>query len=517
MGGARGVPIAVALVAVLVYAVSLGGEFVLDDHLAVEGSACVTGSLDVSAVFGRNFWCQPPGAETIDSWRPIPVLGWRAAWQVGGGSPWPFHLLSVLLHAVVSGLVVVLARQWFPQPGRCGLWAGLAFAVLPIHAEAVASIVGVAELWAAAFGVFAIFAVSRGGRRWWVLSGLALAGALLSKESAVVVSVMLLVVAWSGDAPRNDKVGLTVSVVALTVGFLVVRGDVLGSWLGTHVTPTVNPLVEAPPWLRLPMALSLLGRYLALAAVGYPLSADYSVEQIPVEPLSAYLVLGAAAGLGLVVWTWRNRDDPGTVRCAVWFLGAAALAVNLVALLPAIFAERLFYAPSIPLCVLLGVGIARLVEDRGRRGAVLGGSVVLLWGVAAAQHAWRWTTEDRITEVTAEHCPDSARAHVWRARVLGRAGDSEGMRFHAEAATRILPTWATPRALLAAALDAEGDPEAALPLFRSALEQDPANPEIADLFVQFLLRYGHTQLAQVVYARHADANGGTAAPSVTRP
>jgi hypothetical protein len=515
-----------ALVGALVYAASLGGDFVLDDHTAVEASQCVTAGLDLSAVFSRNFWCQAPGAETIDSWRPIPVLAWWAAWQVGGGDPWPFHLLNVALHSIVCALVVRLGRTWLPVGDDAtdpGLWAGLAFAALPIHAEAVASIVGAAELWAAGLGVAAVWFASRANIeparrvRWWSAAVVALAGALLSKESSVIYPVVVAMLVWSSRHERRAKLACTAVLAAVVLTYLLVRAEVLGSWFGTHVTATVNPLVSESVWIRLAMAPALLGRYLIRSGVGYPMSADYSVEQIPVDPVDAYGLVGVVA-VGGALWGLRRwRSHPSAVYITLWFLVAAALAVNVVAPLPAMFAERLFYGPSVPLCLMAGVGLAHVVSERERRGVVLAGAVVAAWSFAAAVHAWRWTTEDRITEVTAEHSSHSARAHIWRARVLGRQGDFEGMREHAKAATEILPTWANATALLAVSMDATGEPERALDLFRRAADMDPADAEVADLFIQFLLRYGHTELARRVYARHAHANGGTAAPSVTRP
>ena len=61
-----------------------------------------------------------------------------------GDRAWPFHLINVLLHATVCGLVAVLGARLVNQ--SVGLLAGLLFAAHPLHVEAVTGIVGRSEL-----------------------------------------------------------------------------------------------------------------------------------------------------------------------------------------------------------------------------------------------------------------------------------------------------------------------------------------------------------------------------------
>src|SRR5439155_3187659 len=93
-----------------------------------------------------------------------------------GNRPWVFHLVNVLLNAVVCALVAELARRLLiygsrdacvasahiEQTGDAGVAAtiaGLLFVAHPIHVEAVANIVGRAELMCAlgAIGAMVLF------------------------------------------------------------------------------------------------------------------------------------------------------------------------------------------------------------------------------------------------------------------------------------------------------------------------------------------------------------------------
>lgn len=495
---------------------ALAGDFVLDDHGAVVGSACVTGALRPDLIFGSNFWCQLGAAQTVDAWRPFVVATWWLLWHVGGGSALPFHVTGVLVHAVCTLQVARLAVDLgIPRPAAT-LGACL-FAVLPIHVDAVASVVGQADVWSTLFLVLALRAWLRG--RWWTLAFAALA--VLSKESGVVVLPALIVLELLGPhgtaGARTRRVQI-VCVGITVLALLAARAAVLGAFTGAHVTATVNPLL-AQPWIaRIPAAFDLAWRYARLTALGFPLSADYSFAAVRVgEHVD---VGGVALGVGLlavvvVVAIRRWRQVP--VRFSLlWLLLGFGFISNVPALLPAIMAERLLYGPSVPLCFVVGTLLLPPFErSRAARAAAL--AYMVVQGGLAAWHCTAWTTEDRITATTVAHSPRSARAHAWRARVLSRAGDAVGAQHHASAAIEILPGWAAPRALLAAALDVQGHPEAALPSFRRALDLDAADPEVADLFIQFLLRYGHGRQAALVHERHRLARGGEAAPQVTVP
>jgi hypothetical protein len=133
------------LLAAAVAAPNLFGDFVLDDQRAVVESACVSGELGLADLFTRNFWCENPAAVSIDAWRPWPVLGWRVLWGLGGGESFPFHLLSLLLHAACS-CVFVGCCMAFGHGQRFSVAGGLVFAALPIHVDALGWAVGQADL-----------------------------------------------------------------------------------------------------------------------------------------------------------------------------------------------------------------------------------------------------------------------------------------------------------------------------------------------------------------------------------
>ncbi len=523
----------VAALATLAMAPALLAELAVDAPRAIAESECVTGDFDSGRILGRNFWCQPPGTETIDSWRPWPVATWWVLWRVGQGAPWPFFLLGIFLHALCAVQLARLAARFTAEPESGPLAAAIAgcwFAVMPVHVEAVASAVGIADIWALFFGLIAIDALLLTARSNRPLGPAALCLgtfclALASKESAVVFAPLLAIIAILGPVrgpaearPRRRAVILAMVALVLVAAYIALRAQVIGSFTAERISLTVNPLSEHSFAARLPMALELLWRYMALALSGQPLSADYSYNAIPVVGFGWRAALGAAIALGLAgILLWRRRQA-GTRVLILWLAGAFALISNILVLLPAMFAERLFYGPSAPLCLLVGALFAPLLTPRLRRPVrALGAVYLALCVIASAVHAYAWTSAERITEVTVTHSPTSARAHIWRARILGRQGDADGVARHALEAMAILPEHGAPHALLGSAWDMQNRPDKALPAFQRSFELAPQDPEVADLFIQFLLRYGHVQQAGIIYRKHLRARGGAPSPRVTRP
>lgn len=134
------------------------------------------------------------------SFRPLCTLSFRLNYAVHGLRPWGYHLLNVGLHVLVTALFTAFTRPLLGR-GPWSLLAGLLFASHPIHTEAVAGVVGRADVGAAAFFLLSLFCYARHcclrrdtrtravGRRWaWMLGGLGCAAAsMLWKEQGVTV------------------------------------------------------------------------------------------------------------------------------------------------------------------------------------------------------------------------------------------------------------------------------------------------------------------------------------------
>ncbi|CAB3223388.1 unnamed protein product [Arctia plantaginis] len=138
-----------SLLAFLLYYNTLDAGFVYDDRRAILSNPDVIGHTPIKALFENDFWGTPltdPGSH--GSYRPLCVATYRFNYAFSGFKPWSYHLLNVILHCTATALVVTTARRLLPPYClRVGtVVTGLAFASHPIHTEAVAGVVGRADL-----------------------------------------------------------------------------------------------------------------------------------------------------------------------------------------------------------------------------------------------------------------------------------------------------------------------------------------------------------------------------------
>jgi hypothetical protein len=144
-------PALVALLAAIVYANSLNNRFAFDDVGIVEKNPHVI-DLQWTAIWHSNYWPTVEGVQPDALYRPLTLWTYLANQAIAPGVAWPFHLVNVLLHCLVTVLMMALA--WRILGDRLvAIIAGILFAVHPLHTEVVANVVGRAELLAASWSL----------------------------------------------------------------------------------------------------------------------------------------------------------------------------------------------------------------------------------------------------------------------------------------------------------------------------------------------------------------------------
>lgn len=146
--------ILVGTAGVICYINSLDGGFVFDDSEAIINNEDLKPETPILNLFYNDFWgTRLTHNGSHKSYRPLTVLSFRwNCWLAGGLHPRGFHLTNVLLHATVSVLSLAIFNLLLGGAcHRAALLASLLFAVHPIHAEAVAGVVGRADLLCALF------------------------------------------------------------------------------------------------------------------------------------------------------------------------------------------------------------------------------------------------------------------------------------------------------------------------------------------------------------------------------
>lgn len=471
----------VALLAVLVHLPSLHDGFALDDVRDIQENEAVHGLGRLGDLLLSPYRADiPPGRSP---YRPVTSVSFALSWALGGGSPVVFHAVNVGLHAAATAAVVALLALL----GASVLWsvAGAAlFAVHPVHAEAVANVVGRGDVLAALFvvlGVIVHLAPRIPGA--WKAAGVATTYALAlgSKESAVVLPALLMAVEIvrpekegkpSPPAPRRLAAAWpTWTALGLVLAaYLGTRYAALGTLVHRDVAPYIAVL---PSGLRLSTAVANLAEIGRLLLVPWELSADYGpAVLLPAGWTEARTWAGVAvvvgAGLLAVVGRLRSHWLPLAV---LWCALSVAVVSNLVFPIGVWVAERTLYLASVGVPFLV-VGVGSVLEGSlgaaGRRAlAVAGIGVLALGGWRSWERCSTWRDSETALRTLAEEHPESYRAQWW----------------------------------VAERLTSEGRPAAALPWFRSALELSPADANLILGYARALLLAGDPIQAERVARR----------------
>ncbi len=135
------------LVAILVFANALGGEFVYDDNRQIERNSLIQDASLYGKAMTSDVWAfKGDGNLTASNYyRPTFVAWLIFNFAVFGLNPVGWHLLNIVLHAGVCALVFLLLRRW-QLPPLLSFAIALLFAVHPVHTESVAWISGSPDL-----------------------------------------------------------------------------------------------------------------------------------------------------------------------------------------------------------------------------------------------------------------------------------------------------------------------------------------------------------------------------------
>ncbi len=398
----------VAACAVVVYLGALWNRFAVDDLPIIVLNPLVADPSGMWRAFAAPYWSADLGGHM---YRPL-VIASFALDHLIDGTAW-FHAVNLLWHAGVAVAVAALARRWTDDAGA--LVAGLLFAVHPLHVEAVANVVGRAELMAALFAVLAVYAaVVRESVGW---SAAALGLGLLSKENAAVAPV-LIVWAWLlGLArPERRRVVLFLASWLLVGGAYAVARAVVRHPFAAYESIAPMFVGESPLTVRL-TALYGLADVARLLVFPLTLRVDYSPAErtVVTTPLDPRFLAGLACALiwGALLWFAWKRGRKLEAFGLGW-IGIALLPVaNL--LYPAGFylAERTLYLPSVGLVLAAAAWLARLPREALRPVVA---ALVVLGGIRTAVRVSVWRDDAHVTRSVLR---DSPRSYVGHKRMIG--------------------------------------------------------------------------------------------------
>jgi len=511
--------------ALLLFARTVSYPFLFDDTSIVADNRHVESLSRIPEIFSSSYWEGTEVGNLGGLYRPVTILSYAIEHAVFGKNPAGYHVVNVLLHALVTVLVYRLFARLFAA--RTALIGAALFAVHPVHVEAVAGVVGRAELLSAALVLVALLlhvrsrppvtgvggvrgrggagggeragagaggaaaegdARAGGGRATvWICAALYLVASLAKESSLAAIG---LVAAYEitfryGGRPalwarslRRDAVRLYLPWILAALAALAMRYAALGFIAKADPLNAIdNPLIVAPVAARIPTALRIYAEYVRLALFPVRLAMDYSANQVPVSTwrdgpvwIGAALALLSAAGLA-AAFVRRSR----LLFPALWCVVTYALISNAAVLIGTVVAERLLYLPSAGFCVLFGAALAsRPLRARRALAWAIPALAIGLLGARAWARTGDWRSEESVIAKDVRSAPQSARIRSAYGKQLYEAGRVPEALAAFDAAIAIAPHYGEPYLWKAFAATEAGDRMGAAQLYIKAIHRIPS-------------------------------------------
>ena len=432
------------------YLGTLGFDFVYDDTSQIVENHFVQSWQYVPRYFTEHVWNHLYPNVPGNYYRPLFLLWLLINHTLFGLNPAWWHFTTVLTHLAATFMVYLLAHRILKDRITATV-AALIFGLHPVHIEAVSWISGVTEPMLAVLLIPAfLFYLNRreilskkdraaslqnaeGGlriaelkarinpqseirnpqSRWLALSLALYALALLSKETAVVLPMIIFAYEWifgrADESSRADsEEGREVSpqirrriwaafkcmvpYLALTAIYMIVRTIVLEG-IGHVITP-----------LRLSTILftwpSLLWFYLKLLIWPSGLSAFYDTPYITSPGFSNFVLPAVAVIAAIILLVWWSKRSRAVAFAAV-LLGLPVIPLlNLSVFLEGEIAhDRYLYFPSIGFSIIVAIALRRINAGRAKffgYPAAQAASVLALASVIGLATAYQnsfWATE----------------------------------------------------------------------------------------------------------------------------
>ncbi len=413
------------LLAVAAYGTTWDADLLLwDDAAYVYRNEIVTqaGPLDALKAAFSSFQCS--------NYHPLTVLSHWAVYQVVGGTPWPHHLVNLLLHCLNSSLVFLLLRT-LGLPLGLALFGAATFAVHPVNVSAVAWVAERKEVLCAFFILLSVVSWLRARSGLVLLISLLCGGlALLSKPTAVVLPLVLAAADLTGvsEASLRRKRWMGISLLMCAAGLVGAL-----TWRAQAETAIHRVAVGQ----RATSALHSVGWYLAKALIPAGLSPHHvRTPHWDSWDVHAYTGAGLLIGIGLLSYVALQARWTRVTWGLIWYvvLWLPVSGVVRVGLAPV--AERYLYLTQVGIWIALLSGalhLLRPIQDRaapvkwpiwGTMTALAVGAVVVFFGMCV-DYAGVWRGDELVWRHVLRHYPSSGLARVNLATYYASVADDE--------------------------------------------------------------------------------------------
>jgi protein O-mannosyl-transferase len=357
--------IVICAIAFLCYAQTLVFPFVYDDKFLITDNAYITSFHYLPRFFTTHLW-DTYNVHFVSFYRPL-LLTWSVVnHALFGFHPAGWHLTNILLHLAATYLLCVLVEKFSGDKGIAVI-AGLLFAIHPVHLEVVAWASAASDMLLTIFVLASLLCYmkckqTQNEKRWLIMAWLFYAGALLSKEPAVMMPAIIFALVWlECDSSQGFRRKTSVSFKAAAPFALMVLVYFAIRWsiFGREHYESFNSISVATMLRTIPLVICF---YLKLLIFPFHLSPLYDVPDLESATQAIFILpLLLIAVIAIAIFLWWRRDHSKAIPFAcLWGLW----------LVPALYlrsfgsdkkvGDRYVYLASAGFCILVAAVIRRI-------------------------------------------------------------------------------------------------------------------------------------------------------------
>lgn len=417
----------------LLYANTFSHGYALDDSVAItDNKFTQKGLAGIGELLTKDFFEGIYGdqLELVGGrYRPLSLITFAIEKQFLGQNPALSHVLNALFYGFAALLLFRVLRRLMPQWPMLAFFSTLLWTLHPLHTEVVANIKSRDELFSF-IGLFAALwyllrYLETPGRKYLLGLGAGYFLALLSKENGITFLAILpltLYVFKRESLPAARPAWLVIGAVALI--YLLLRTTFVGL-LGKN-SPDImeNPFVNCSFSEKYATIFVTLWHYLKLHLAPWPLSCDYSYNQIPIVSFSNPVALfSLLVHTGLLVVSLRSLWRKDGFMPAAWgimfYLLSLSIASNIVFNIGAPMGERFVFLPSAGLLFSLVYLLGRLLKadfsrlQRGNAATLILAAFAVICGWLSWQRNPAWKDNLSLFGTDVNNCPNSAKLRYY--------------------------------------------------------------------------------------------------------
>ena len=448
--------------------------FIWDDDLVLTANPVIVGPLGL-----REIWTT--AAADIC---PLTLTTFWIEHKLWGLNPLPYHLVNVALHGINAILLWRVLRELRVR----GAWLGAALWAL--HPVMVESVAWISELKNTESGLFYLLATyfflkelrrtaenKRGATKYFFLTLLFAALAMLSKSSTIVLPLILCLCAWWIERRWNGRTLVKIAPIFL---MSVAASLITLSTQSQHLEAAADPQWDRSWPQRIATSGDAIWFYLGKLLWPHPLMIVYPRWQMDAGQIFSYVPLAAVFIVSILLGINRKPWSRPFFFAWTYFVLALLPVLGLVENTfsrYSLVADHFQYLASMGPLALVGAGLSRLSVRTTVRvpwlGSILCAFVLLILGGLSWSQARTYQDSEKLWKHTLAWNPSCWAGYNNLGNILAQKGEIDEGISDLRKAVEISPDYAGGYFNLGGILALKGDTDEAIANFRKALELTP--------------------------------------------